>query len=151
MPENRSPETPSHAGVRYEKSDVRFGGIVAFGVSLLLLGLVVHVSLALMFDELGDRARRDDPPLPALAAKERPKLPRDLTRIPPPVLQQDEIADLKRLRDAEDRRLDGYGWVNAKTGLVHIPIAEAMRLLADPKFAEAHGIRWEAVTKKGGR
>ena len=37
--------------------------------------------------------------------------------------------------------LSSYGWVDRRRGIVRIPIDEAMRLLADPKTAEAHGIR----------
>jgi hypothetical protein len=55
------------------------------------------------------------------------------------------------LRREEDRRLKSYGWVDKQVGVVHIPIDEAMRLLADPKNAEAHGIRVDAAKKKGGR
>ena len=142
------PENP----VRYERSDAQAGGIVAFAAGLLLLGLAIHLALAWLFDVFRAEVRLDDPPLPALAAAKRLRLPDDLSRIPPPVLQQNEIADLRRLREAEDRRLSSYGWVDAEAGTVRIPIAEAMRLLADPKVAERHGIRTEAVTKKkGGR
>ena len=150
MVENPSQQAPQHPDVRYEKTDAQVGGIVAFGAGLLMLGLVIHVTVAWLFDAFGDSALRDDPQLPVLAAK-RPRFPDDLTKIPPPVLQENEITDIRRLREVEDRRLSGYGWVDAKTGVVHIPIAEAMRLLADPKTAAMHGIRSEAVKKKGGR
>jgi len=54
------------------------------------------------------------------------------------------------LRRAEDRRLSNYGWVDRKTGVVHIPIEEAMRQLADPDVAKVHGIRVE-LDPKGAR
>ena len=60
-------------------------------------------------------------------------------------------ADLERLRHDEDVRLNGYGWVDKQAGVVHIPIAEAMRLLADPKTAQAHGMRVDMPKKGGGR
>lgn len=150
MLEHPAQQTP-HPDVRYEKTDAQVGGIIAFGAGLLALGLVIHFALGWLFDAFRDRARRDDPHVRALVAEERPQFPRDVTRIPPPVLQQNEITDFQRLREAEDRRLSSYGWVDAKAGVVHIPIAEAMRLLTNPKIAEMHGIRSEPVKKKGGR
>jgi hypothetical protein len=150
MLEHSSQQAPQHPDVRYEKTDAQVSGIIAFGAGLLMLGLITHLAVGSLFVAFGDRARRDDPQLPVLAAK-RPRFPDDLTKIPPPVLQKNEITDFQRLREAEDRRLSGYGWVDAKAGVVHIPIAEAMRLAADPKIAAMHGIRSEAVKKKGGR
>lgn len=144
------PENPSHGDVRYEKGDANIGGILGFAAGLLVLLLIVLATVAAMFDLFRDQARRDDPPLSTLAAQERLRLPRDLARIPSPRLQQDEIADLQRLRAEEDRRLKEYGWVDSEAGTVHMPISEAMRLLADPKIAERHGIRTELL-KKGGR
>ena len=115
--------------------------IFAFGIGLVILGLVVQVTAAWLFDAFKESVRREDRPLPTLASQERSQLPRDLRKIPLPVLQQNEVADLERLRREEDRRLNSYGWVDAKAGVVHFPIAEAMRMLEDPKTAEAHGIR----------
>ena len=50
---------------------------------------------------------------------------------PEPRLQADPHADLLRLRSAEDSVLNSYGWVNRDSGLVRIPVARAMELLAE--------------------
>jgi hypothetical protein len=56
---------------------------------------------------------------------------RKLTIAPPgPRLQVDPEADLNRFRAEEERRLDTYYWVDKQKGIVHIPIAQAMRDLA---------------------
>jgi hypothetical protein len=136
MPEN---------SVRYEKSDAHVGGIFAFAAGLLALGLVVQLASAWLFDDFRESAHRDERPMSALAARERPRLPRDLSKIPPPRLQENEPADLKTMRETEDRRLNSYGWVDAEAGVVHIPITEAMRLLSDPKIAHRNGIRIEPM------
>jgi hypothetical protein len=146
-------ETPSaaHLDVRYEKSDAKVGAILACGVGLALAVLFVQLAALALFDAFKARTLREDTPLPALAAKERTQLPRDLGRIPGPLLQQDEPMNLERFRREEDRRLNGFGWVDKNAGVVHIPIAEAMRLLADAKFAEARGVRVDDPVKKGAR
>jgi hypothetical protein len=44
--------------------------------------------------------------------------------------------------------LNSYGWADREAGIIRIPIDEAMRLLADPKIAEARGIRVRTTTGK---
>ena len=157
MPEQPSTDHPPvNPDVRYEKTDVKFGPIVAGGVGLLVLGLIVHWVSLWTFEALTASAARKDPGLPPLAAKERPQLPSDINKIPAPRLQVSETVDLEELRRAEDKRLNSYGWMDAKAGTVHIPIGEAMALLADPEIAKARGIRVEppkdkAVPKGGER
>jgi hypothetical protein len=124
---------------------------LAFGLGLGLAILVVLLVTRWLFDAFKEVVRHNDTALPALAAKQRPQLPRDLRKIPAPLLQENESADLTRLRQREEKQLNSYGWVDTNAGVVHIPIAEAMRLLADPKSAAAHGIRVEAPQKKEGR
>lgn len=49
---------------------------------------------------------------------------------PEPRLQQDPKTDLKKMRAKEDALLTSYGWVDASTGAVRIPVAEAMKMIA---------------------
>src|SRR6185437_13481276 len=49
---------------------------------------------------------------------------------PGPRLQTSNDADLRRLRTEEDKRLNGYYWVDKQKGIAHIPIEEAMKKLA---------------------
>jgi hypothetical protein len=53
-----------------------------------------------------------------------------LPKYPAPALQTDPEEDMKRFHTAELRRLDGTGWVDASRSVVHIPIADAMRIVA---------------------
>jgi hypothetical protein len=54
-----------------------------------------------------------------------------LPKYPAPALQTNPEEDMKRFHTEELRRLDGTGWVDASRGVVHIPIADAMRIVAD--------------------
>ena len=139
---------PADTSVRYEKSDAHVGGIVTFGIMLAVLLLAVHFAATGLFDYLKASENRKYPPLPALAAKERPHLPHDLGKIPAPRLQVSETMDLSKLRKHEESLLTNYDWVDRKAGVVRIPIDEAMRLLADPQTAEAHGVRVRAPKEK---
>lgn len=97
----------------YEKSDMslRAIGLAALGVLALLVAgpVALHVF---------DTAVPED-------------APRGPTVLPPvPRLETEPAADLATLRASEDKRLDSYGWVDRQKGIVHIPIAEAMKRLA---------------------
>ena len=51
-----------------------------------------------------------------------------------PLLQADPEAELEAMRHEMSTRLNGYGWVDPSAGVVHIPIAQAIGLLAvDPE------------------
>jgi hypothetical protein len=57
---------------------------------------------------------------------------RALTVEPPqPRLQTDPSADLARFRADEDKKLNSYYWIDKEKGMVHIPIEQAMKDLAD--------------------
>jgi hypothetical protein len=49
---------------------------------------------------------------------------------PSPRLQTDPQDDLARFRAAEETQLETYGWVDREKGIVHIPIEQAMRSVA---------------------
>jgi hypothetical protein len=49
---------------------------------------------------------------------------------PGPRLQTNAEADLHRFRAEEEKRLNGYYWVDKQKGIVHIPIEQAMKKLA---------------------
>ncbi len=57
---------------------------------------------------------------------------RQATEIPFPALalQKQPQADLKRFELEQRMALSGYGWVDRPKGLAHIPIEEAMRVIA---------------------
>jgi hypothetical protein len=40
------------------------------------------------------------------------------------------LSEYARYLNAEDARLSGYGWIDRRHGIVHIPISDAMEILA---------------------
>ena len=57
---------------------------------------------------------------------------RALTVEPPqPRLQTDPSADLAQFQIDEEKRLHSYYWIDKEKGIVHIPIEQAMKELAD--------------------
>ncbi len=60
-----------------------------------------------------------------------PDVDRTPRLVPPaPRLQTDGAADLRRFRADEDRRLGTYYWIDKQKGIVHVPIEQAMKTLA---------------------
>jgi hypothetical protein len=114
---------PHHDDVGHEASDVNVRGIVQFGVGLLVLGAVIYLVVWVFFGFLSGRASRASEQLAyPLAAGQEDRVP------PEPRLQTNPRADLRELRESEDKRLDSYGWVDRNAGIVHIPIDDAIKL-----------------------
>ena len=112
-----------HPEVRYEQSDVRAGAIVRFAIGLVLVVGVSAVVLLGLFKLFARQQRRHDPPPPPLA--------QEAGRLPPgPRLQAAPLQDLEQLRAEEEKELTSYGWVDEKAGIAHIPIYEAIKIVA---------------------
>jgi hypothetical protein len=109
------------AAIGHEMSDVHLRGVIAFTVGLLVIGVVIHVLIWLFFMFLaGQEARGTVRQYPLAEGQER---------VPPgPRLQANPREDLRELRSAEDAVLTTYGWVDPNSGVVRIPIDEAMKL-----------------------
>jgi hypothetical protein len=113
------------SAVHHETSDVNFRAILTFGIGLIVAAALIHVLLWLLFVYFQNReARAGARPLP-LAAEQQNRLP------PEPRLQTNPRQDLGELRAGEDAILNSYGWVDKATGVVRIPIEEAMRLTVE--------------------
>ncbi|HET7306983.1 MAG TPA: hypothetical protein VFK24_04085 [Gammaproteobacteria bacterium] len=53
---------------------------------------------------------------------------------PAPRLLAHPKAELRALRTLNHERLNSYGWINKKKGIVHIPIQRAMQIIAKHGF-----------------
>jgi hypothetical protein len=114
---------PHHDDVAHESSDVNVRSVVTFGVGLLVLGAVVYLVVWVFLGFLSQRATRASEQLAyPLAVGQGDRVP------PEPRLQTNPRADLRELRESEEKRLDSYGWVDRNAGIVHIPIDDAIKL-----------------------
>jgi hypothetical protein len=105
---------------RYEDSTVSVKQLFAFAmgiVALVLVGVLVSAFTFKFFE-------RHTPMGPSAS-------PFDESRELPPGLhlQTNAPEDLKNYRDAQDKTLAGYGWVDPKAGVVRIPVERAMQIL----------------------
>ena len=105
----------------HETKDLSVRGVVIFAAALLMVGLLLHVGIAALFDvykretDRGDRA-----PHPLARTSAGP---------PAPALEVAPRAALDALRREEDALLHSYGWIDRAQGRVRIPIDRAMDLI----------------------
>lgn len=116
-------ETPPGAG--YEHTDASVWLIVKFVMWLVVSAVVIHFGLGLFYALLIEQSMEvGEQPYPLAAAQEQ--------RLPPmPRLQQFPRNELYEFRLGEESFLQSYGWMNKNAGIVHIPIADAMRLAVE--------------------
>lgn len=108
----------------HETTDVNLRPVVISGIGLLVI-LVVTAALMLgLFDVMAVYEARVSPPANPLVAAEGQRLP------PQPRLQAHPLKDLDELRAAEHEILTSYAWKDRSAGIVRIPIARAMELMA---------------------
>ena len=98
----------------FDKSDWPLGTI-----ALVLLGTLIFLVIA-----------------PFVLIGAFPRAVSDVSRAftvepPQPRLQTDPSEDLAQFLVDEDKRLNTYYWIDKKKGVVHIPIEQAMRELAE--------------------
>lgn len=108
----------------FEQTDASVPAILRFGVILVALLVFSTVVAWWSFKVLKARAERNDPKVSALAAADSPEPPE-------PRLLQHEHEDLLSVREQEQEVLNSYGWVDKEKGVVRIPIARALELVAE--------------------
>jgi len=119
-----SSSAPTPHGVGHEHADVTARPIVLAGIGLAIVLVLVAGLMLGLYDAFAAREARLSPPANPLAAAEGPRLP------PEPRLQVHPVRDLRELREAESNILDHYAWIDRTAGIVRIPIARAIDLLA---------------------
>jgi hypothetical protein len=118
---------PRSEGVKAEPDRVPTRVVVALGVVLVVASIFAMIVVFGLFRTFQKGASaRDAASLAAAGAERRPD-----TLPPAPRLQIHAVRHWRDFRDAEKERLDTYGWMDRKTGAVHIPIERAMDLVLE--------------------
>ena len=99
---------------RHEPTDVG-ASFILIGVPLIL-GTVIALALLVLWL------------YPAATIDRTMQLP--VPHYPDPQLQPNPREDMAKFYNEEMRRLNGSGWIDKAHGITHIPISDAMRLVA---------------------
>jgi hypothetical protein len=124
MSSAHTPDAHDHAANAHETTDINLKPVVISGIGLLVI-LVVSAALMLgLFDVMKVQEARMSPPANPLAEADGQRVP------PAPRLQAHPLKDLDELHKAEKELLTTYAWKDKAAGVVRIPVARAMELLA---------------------
>ncbi len=109
-------------GPQHEESDVDVWAVGRFVVALVA---VLAIAMGALFGLYRYFEAATGGPKPAAWERVNPG-----KRPPEPRLEETPVADLRKIREAEETKLNSYGWIDREHGVVRIPIARAMELLA---------------------
>jgi len=115
---------PERLEPKFEERDVDVWAVGKFAIGLALLCVVCMALLLGVFRFFENENGGPVPQVGKGIGVEATKLP------PEPRLEESPIRDLKAMRDAEDKILNSYEWIDPSSGLVRIPISRAIDLLA---------------------
>jgi hypothetical protein len=117
-----------HAGdnpqVSFERKDINIIQISGFGIGLLIAFMVTVFAMYALFAWFAKQEDKVNPPNPPSMMSEKQEM------APEPRLQPEPLKDIKEMRDNETMLIDSYGWVDQAKGTVHIPIDQAIDMVA---------------------
>jgi hypothetical protein len=126
-PHTRPEEPDPHPAAGTFDREISLRGIVYTVVGLVAVAVVCHLlvwGLLKGFTSFDDR-REPSSRIPSSMVEA------NVQPAPPgPPLQTTPELDLLKLRQEEDRKLGGAGWIDQQQGTVHVPIDVAMEVIA---------------------
>jgi hypothetical protein len=122
---------PVNPTVTFEPDEVDTAGIEKSGVILALTILLSLAVCAGVFYFLSRQQTPGNSQVSPLVRAEQPQTPPSPRmqgipgdNVPPPELQ-------RQFQKAAQEKLDSFGWVDQQRGIAHIPVSEAMRIIAE--------------------
>jgi hypothetical protein len=106
------------------KDDVNIRAVTKFGLGLAGGIIVAAFLMWFLFDRFAARETRRSPQPERMEAMNPQKEP------PEPRLQPNPPMELKEFRAGEETILNNYAWIDPDKGIVRIPVARAMELIA---------------------
>src|SRR5262245_42293525 len=115
------------AGTLHEPNTINIPSVVMFLVALAAAVVVVALLMRGLLRYFDARKAQEAPPPSPLAPGVRvPPEPR-LQGAPGSVSSPAE--DIRRFREREDQMLNSYGWIDQQSGIIHIPIEQAKKMI----------------------
>jgi hypothetical protein len=125
---------PTPEDAEYEHTDIEPGIAGKFalwlGIAMVISGGIVYGTFWL-FE--GQEAVRNE------QVQQFPLAAGQMKEPPTPRLQTQAFKDVYQLKQRQLQRLSSYGWVDQGAGVVHIPIEDAMRIVAERNALGAAG------------
>ena len=156
------PMKNGHPGEGFETQDLSPKGIFYFMVGLgVVLVLIYSIILGMFrFLDARDRARQEPANPMAVGTGVNASTAVDFGAVhakvektfPKPILEYNERTQFTQELEKQDQALESYDWVDQKNGIVHIPIEQAMDLIAQrglPVLPASETARGGQAVKQG--
>jgi len=122
-----------HEDLGFEREDLGAKPVIGFIVSLVISGVLIYYVIWGIFhflDAYDIKHQESRTPLIKVETNTRDVQTQMIQRFPEPRLEDNERTELNGFRYGEEEQLNSYGWVDKNTGVAHIPIEQAMQLIA---------------------
>lgn len=113
-----------NSDVKYESADASAKWLGAIGAAIVVAAIILPFLLWGLYGHLEQTAAKGAP-IPEAESRKRfdqPNAPR---------LEPQPVENYQKFRQTENEKLNGYGWIDEQKGIVHIPIEQAMKVLAN--------------------
>lgn len=128
---------PVHSDVTFEPRDIDIGTIARY---LVYLAITIAIALAIcvpILNVLTKVVAEQDTPMPSIRA-EMSQQQRDGTQMPPeprlqgvPGHENDPQQDMRNKIEADTKANETFAWVDKEKGIAQIPVADAMKIIAE--------------------
>jgi hypothetical protein len=123
----------------FERQDLGSKPVIAFIVSVVVIGVLVYYVIWGIFHFLDAYQRKNQKPMSPMMQVEQDTRESDQAKthekiqqkFPEPRLEDNERTELNDFRYSEEERLNSTGWMDQSAGVAHIPITRAMELVAE--------------------
>jgi hypothetical protein len=117
----------------FERQDLKPWNVYVFLIGLAAAGIAVYFAIWGVYDFMGYYNRTHQPPASPMIqapADTRAVTSAEVKQFAQPRLETNERVEIDQFRLQEEQRLNSYGWVDQPGGAVHIPIEQAMQIVA---------------------
>lgn len=124
---------PQHDDIGFEREDLGAKPVIGFIVSLVISGVLIYYVIWGIFhflDAYDKKNQQTRNPLVQVESNTRDVQTQMIQRFPEPRLEDNERTELNGFRYSEEEELNSYGWVDKNAGIAHIPIEQAMQIIA---------------------
>jgi hypothetical protein len=132
---------PSGHGVEFEHEDLGSRGIFGFMIGLMVAGVIIYFIITGMYTFLdkyeqsqmtasSPLVKAQDSAMVGARRVTKDYVEKKFTDNGAPLLEVDERGQLSTFVLDQEKQLHSYGWVDEKAGVAHIPIKQAMDLIA---------------------
>jgi hypothetical protein len=152
------PKHTQNPEVAFEKRDMGARGILMFFALLFIAGAAIHLVAWGVYEAFVNVGAANQAPVNPMAPRQPAPTPGvlqnagsvNIKQFPEPRLQSDEPTDMNRFLWQEGQLLEAKPWRD-QAGAIHIPIADAMQIVAQKGLPARQGVQQESAPQTPGQ